>query len=143
MKRRKKKVSSNWKRRTVHFYSLDTSFLEYPSLSLLLCHEHGTTTPSSSSSSSFTPKKNCTMIGRILFSLFIVNCFVSELLAGQSKTCVSPTAEERLDLDEPELCDENTVNMHMLQCYQRLIDPTIDATSAENAFYLDGNHLCQ
>lgn len=31
----------------------------------------------------------------------------------------------------------------MLQCYQQLIDPTIDATSPENAFFLDGDQLCQ
>jgi hypothetical protein len=31
----------------------------------------------------------------------------------------------------------------MLQCYQQFIDPAIDTSSAENAFYMDGALLCQ
>lgn len=40
-------------------------------------------------------------------------------------------------------CDENTVNMHMLQCYKEHIDDTIDVTSPENAYYMEGALLCQ
>ena len=40
-------------------------------------------------------------------------------------------------------CDENTVNMHMLQCYKEFIDDTIDTTSPENAYYMEGSLLCQ
>jgi hypothetical protein len=42
-----------------------------------------------------------------------------------------------------EKCDENTVNMHMLQCYKEHIDETTDVTSPENAYYMDGALLCQ
>jgi len=42
-----------------------------------------------------------------------------------------------------EKCDENTVNLHMLRCYQEHIDSNIDATSAENAYYMEGSLLCQ
>ena len=40
-------------------------------------------------------------------------------------------------------CDEDTVNMHMLQCYKEYIDQTVDITSPENAFYMEGSLLCQ
>jgi hypothetical protein len=33
--------------------------------------------------------------------------------------------------------------MHMLQCYKEHIDDTIDATSPENAYYMEGSLLCQ
>jgi len=42
-----------------------------------------------------------------------------------------------------EKCDENTVNMHMLECYKEHIDDTIDITSPENAYYMEGALLCQ
>ncbi|CAF0982545.1 unnamed protein product [Adineta steineri] len=40
-------------------------------------------------------------------------------------------------------CDENTVNIHMLKCYKEYIDDTIDITSPENAYYMEGTLLCQ
>ncbi|UJR29773.1 hypothetical protein I4U23_017320 [Adineta vaga] len=40
-------------------------------------------------------------------------------------------------------CDEDTINMHMLQCYKEFIDGTIDVTSPENAYYMEGALLCQ
>jgi len=40
-------------------------------------------------------------------------------------------------------CDETAVNMHMHKCYKEHIDSTIDATSPENAYFMDGNLLCQ
>lgn len=42
-----------------------------------------------------------------------------------------------------EKCDENTVNLHMLRCYQEHIDSNIDVTSPENAYYMEGSLLCQ
>ncbi|CAF2015692.1 unnamed protein product [Rotaria magnacalcarata] len=42
-----------------------------------------------------------------------------------------------------EKCDDNTVNMHMLECYKKYIDDTIDLTSPENAYYMEGSLLCQ
>ncbi|CAM2727460.1 unnamed protein product [Rotaria socialis] len=42
-----------------------------------------------------------------------------------------------------EKCDDNTVNMHMLECYKNYIDDTIDLTSPENAYYMEGSLLCQ
>ncbi len=35
------------------------------------------------------------------------------------------------------------MNMHMLQCYKEHIDDTIDVTSPENAYYMEGSLLCQ
>lgn len=40
-------------------------------------------------------------------------------------------------------CDDNTINMHMLKCYKDFIDDTIDLTSPENAYYMEGSLLCQ
>ncbi|CAF1094546.1 unnamed protein product [Rotaria sordida] len=42
-----------------------------------------------------------------------------------------------------EKCDENTVNMHMLQCYKQYIDDQFDLTSPENAYFMEGSLLCQ
>ncbi len=33
--------------------------------------------------------------------------------------------------------------MHMLQCYKEHIDDTIDVTSPENAYYMEGSLLCE
>ncbi len=33
--------------------------------------------------------------------------------------------------------------MHMLQCYKEYIDDTIDVTSPENAYYMEGAVLCE
>ncbi|CAF1426847.1 unnamed protein product [Rotaria magnacalcarata] len=40
-------------------------------------------------------------------------------------------------------CDDTVVNMHMLQCYKNNIDEKLDVTSPENAYFMDGNLLCQ
>ncbi|CAF1456456.1 unnamed protein product, partial [Rotaria sordida] len=40
-------------------------------------------------------------------------------------------------------CDDQLVNMHMLECYQKNIDQNIDITSPENDYFIDGNLLCQ
>ncbi len=40
-------------------------------------------------------------------------------------------------------CDETLVNMHMHKCYKENIDSTIDVTSPENAYFMDGNLLCE
>ncbi|UJR17909.1 hypothetical protein I4U23_004808 [Adineta vaga] len=40
-------------------------------------------------------------------------------------------------------CDENLVNMHMLECYKKHIDNKIDTSSVENAYFMEGSNLCQ
>ncbi|CAF1626147.1 unnamed protein product, partial [Rotaria sp. Silwood1] len=40
-------------------------------------------------------------------------------------------------------CDDQLVNMHMLKCYKNNIDETIDTTSPDYAYFMDGNILCK
>jgi hypothetical protein len=40
-------------------------------------------------------------------------------------------------------CDDQSVNMHMLECYKQNIDETIDSSLVENAYFMDGSLLCQ
>ncbi|CAF3836475.1 unnamed protein product, partial [Adineta steineri] len=40
-------------------------------------------------------------------------------------------------------CDETLVNLHMFECYKKVIDPTIDITTEENQYFMDGSNLCQ
>jgi hypothetical protein len=40
-------------------------------------------------------------------------------------------------------CDDQLVNMHMLECYKQNIDQTIDSNLVENAYFMDGSLLCQ